>query len=139
MKTPIRVSFWLLSFAALPLEAPALDGPSPPSVVRPAPFYNALEYGGYTDIAIQQAIDAAHRAGGGTIHLPAGIYRKGGATWQPIVLKDHVRPLGPPCPPGEWWADPGEGALLFKKDTRKKLFCQATRTGRNAPSPQSPT
>ena len=134
MKTPIRVSFWLLSFAALPLEAPALDGPSPPSVVRPAPFYNALEYGGYTDIAIQQAIDAAHRAGGGTIHLPAGIYRKAGATWQPIVLKDHVRLLGPLCQRGEWWADTGKGAVLLNNDTSNTLVGQATGSVVNAAS-----
>ena len=53
--------------------------------------FNILTYGAdptgvklSTD-AIQQAIDAAHNSGGGTVMIPAGIFLTG-----PIVLKSNV-------------------------------------------------
>src|SRR2546426_1097057 len=60
--TPFRISTLWFLFALLPLAAAEIDATSRPSTIRQAHFYNVLEYGGYTDTAIQQAIDATHSA-----------------------------------------------------------------------------
>ncbi|MEM7367176.1 MAG: glycosyl hydrolase family 28 protein [Bacteroidota bacterium] len=55
------------------------------------PVYNVLDYGAQTDTqtlstrGIQQAIDAAHSAGGGTVYLPPGNYLSGS-----LQLKSYV-------------------------------------------------
>ena len=132
--TAFRISTLSLLFALLSLAAGEIDATSRPSTIRQAHFYNVLEYGGYTDTAIQQAIDAAHGAQGGTVHLPAGVYQKASGAWQSIILKDHVRLLGPLCQRGEWWAATGRGAVLLNNDTRDTIVGQATGNAVNASS-----
>ncbi len=57
------------------------NGEIEPPTTPPGSTYNVLDYGadetGSTDsnAAIQAAIDAAETAGGGIVHLPAGLYR----------------------------------------------------------------
>jgi hypothetical protein len=75
-----------LVIAADPLET---DIPEPTADnvydVTAAP-YNADNTGAtMASDAIQQAIDAAHNAGGGTVYIPAGVYKSGN-----LVLKSNV-------------------------------------------------
>ncbi|MFC6647834.1 family 16 glycoside hydrolase [Paenibacillus rhizoplanae] len=75
-----------LVIAADPLETdiPASSGPGIYNVTA-AP-YNADKTGAtITSGAIQQAIDAANQAGGGTVYIPAGVYKSSNLT-----LKSNV-------------------------------------------------
>ncbi len=77
----------LLGCLAMPLTLaqegapPAPEVPAPPADSR----YNVVAYGAPSDAsadatpAFQEAIDAAHRAGGGTVFAPRGRYRFDGA------------------------------------------------------------
>ncbi|MDF7814131.1 glycoside hydrolase family 28 protein [Hymenobacter sp. YC55] len=68
-------------------------------------YYNVLKYGARNDstklatAAIKKAIDAAAKAGGGTVYFPAGKYRTG-----PIHLKSNIT------------IDIGAGAVLYFSD-----------------------
>lgn len=61
------------------------------SIAGNLPVFNVLDYGANPDGKtlckknIQAAVDACHKAGGGTVYLPAGDYLSG-----TIVLKDNV-------------------------------------------------
>src|SRR5690242_7967789 len=60
-------------------------------VVRGQAFYNVLRYGAKNDSsklatkAIETAIEAASKAGGGTVYFPAGVYLTG-----PIHLRSNI-------------------------------------------------
>jgi len=62
-----------------------------PQLTHAQQYYNVLKYGARNDStklatdAIRKAIDAASKAGGGTVYFPAGRYRTG-----PIHLKSNI-------------------------------------------------
>lgn len=75
------------------------------SAARAQDYYNVLKYGAKNDstklstAAIAKAIDAAAKAGGGTVYFPAGRYRTG-----PIHLKSNIT------------IEIGAGAILYFSD-----------------------
>ena len=85
-KTPIQLTLLTLTLAA----TPALAAPPLPTIPNLTTTYNITTYGATTTstnnaTAIQNAINAASTAGGGTVLIPAGTFLSG-----PINLKSNI-------------------------------------------------
>src|SRR5437879_5366866 len=104
-----RLILLLILLLALTPPATAID-------VRPGVPALVVIPAGFTDVAIQNAINSVNAAGGGEVRLAPGTYKKAGANWASLSLSDHVILRGPLCNRGGWWASTGKGAVLVNND-----------------------
>ena len=92
MHRQLVVSFVTASLLLASRHRPAGVEPPDSDVARPGAIFNALDHGVSpsavdNSAAIQEAIDACQKAGGGIVQLPAGVFRVTGTL---VMASNHV-------------------------------------------------